>query len=346
MLIDINFLALTKDLQAQHGLKYENYDRYRSYCTRHLHRLRRSLNVHQGVQSSAKARHQRARKLLYVTNEMVLEAGEKNQEYAERMLTIPLFLAERAWAYAMHLKHGGSERYALQNEEENVERHPRGRFHMVRRLKKASEHAQRFEKLCHDPESPCSEQTKQEATAYAAYIDGLYQVERNNWKEAEQNLNKALKLYFKLSVAIRKEDILEQYRQRIDELRASLRYCLFNLADQESKKKKPTVQLPSVLQFHDIAFKHAQRQFELAQKLEEEAKQEEALAKAADADAEEGEADVFDEARDEAAEQAEEEVEEEDEEEEEDSDDDDEPEQQGGVTGLVKGWLGGAWSRK
>lgn len=339
MLIDIDILALTKDLQAQHGLKYENYDRYRSYCTRRLHRLRRSLNVHQGIQSSAKARHQRARKLLDISNEMVLEAGEKEQEYAERMLTIPLFLAERAWAYAMHLKHEGSERYALQNKEDNVEKHPRGRFHMARRLKKAAEHAVRFEKLCHDQESPCSDRTKEEASAYAAYITGLYNVERTNWKEAEQNLSKALKIYFKLSVAIRKDDILEQYRQRIDELRASLRYCVFNLGDQELKKKKTNVHLPSVLQFHDIAFKHAQKQLELAQEVEEETKGTVEM----DADAE---AEVFDEAKEEIAEQAEDD-EEEDEEEDDDDDDDDEPQQsQGGVTGLVKGWLGGAWSRK
>lgn len=336
-MIDIDILGLTKDLQAQHGLKYENYERYRSYCTRHLHRLRRSLNVHQGVQSSAKARHQRARRLLDISIEMVLEAGEKNQEYAERMLTIPLFLAERAWAYAMHLKHEGSERYALQNKDENVEKHPRGRFHMVRRLKKASEHAQRFEKLCHDPESPCSDRTKQEASAYASYITGLYNIERTDWKDAEQNLSKALKIYFKLSVAIRKDDVLELYRQRIDELRASLRYCIFNLADQDLKKKKSSVQLPSVLQFHDIAFKHAQKQLELAQQEEAETKKDAESKKDAEIDAE-----IYDEAKDEISEQAEEEEEVEDE----DTDDDDLEPSQGGVTQLVKGWLGSAWSRK
>lgn len=338
MMLDIDILALTKDLQAQHGLKYENYDRYRSYCTRRLHRLRRSLNVHQGIQSSAKARHQRARKLLDISNEMVLEAGEKDIEYARRMLTIPLFLAERAWAYAMHLKHEGSERYALQNKEDNVERHPRGRYHMVRRLKKASEHAQRFEKLCHDPESPCSERTKQEATAYACYITGLYNVERADWKEAEKNLNQALKIYFKVSVAIRKDEVLEQYRQRIDELRASLRYCIFNLSDQDSKKKKTNVQLPSVIQFHDIAFKHVQKQLELAQSVADEVNVETEI---------EADNDVFDEAKDEIIERVEDDVDEGEEEEDEEDEDDQEPESsQGGVTQLVKGWLGGAWSRK
>lgn len=246
MIIDIPILETITDLQTQHGLNYENYRRYRSYCSRRLHRLRHSLNTHQGIAGTARARHQRGRKLMDVSNAMVLEAGVKSNEYAERMLLIPLFLAERAWSYAMQLKQDMTDQ-------------PRRKYHMLRRIKKASDHAERFKKLCHDPESPCSERTKLEATAYAAYIMGVDKVEHEIWNEAKEKLREALLLYFRLCLLIDKDDVLESYRRRVDELRSSLRYCAFNLNEMTSKKAY-NVTLPATLQFHDIAFKHVQHE--------------------------------------------------------------------------------------
>lgn len=333
MIIDVPILESIKDLQTQHGLNYENYQRYRSYCSRRLHRLRRSLNVHQGVASSAKARHQRGRKLMDVNNAMVLEAGEKDKEYGERMLVIPLCLAERAWSYAMQLK-------------QEIQEHPRRRFHLVRRLKKAADHAQRFEKLCHDPESPCSDRTKEEATAYAAYITGMYLVERENWNEAKEKLRLALSIYFKLSLSIRQDITLEHYSQRIEELRASLRYCAFNSGDKDSKKQHK-VKLPATLQFHDLAFRHAkqleQEQDTLTKKVEIDKgavkmEVEQSPAQPATVDDEE---DEFEETHEGPEDESELDSEE-------DSDEGDDDQQNtgsrvGGVTGLVRNWLGG-WS--
>lgn len=242
--IDFPILQSIKASQMQHGLKYENYQRYTSYCSRRLHRLRRSLNVYQGVACTAKARHQRSRKLMDVSNAMVLEAGEKNHEYGERMLLVQLFLAERAWSHSMLLKQEAPE-------------HPRKHFHMLRRLKKATELADSFEKLCHDEESPCSIRTKEEASAYGSYIRGLYKMERKIWVEAKENLTKALGIYLKLCISITNDEAIQHYRQRIEELRANLKYCSFNLSGQEVKKSNLKVRLPAVLTFHDVAYEHA-----------------------------------------------------------------------------------------
>lgn len=245
MIIDIPVLENLSNLQTQHGLNYENFRSYRSFCSRRLHRLRRSLNVHQGIASSARARHQRGRKLMDVTNAMVTEAGSKNDEYGERMLVIPLFLAERAWSFAMELK-------------QEIADHPRRKYHLLRRIKKASDYAQKFKQLCHDEESPCSERTKLESTAYAAYMDGVNKVEHQKWSEAKVQLKEALVIYFRLCLLIEKDDILEHYRRRVDELRSSLRYCAFNLEEMAAKKNHK-VQLPTTLQFHDIAFRHLEK---------------------------------------------------------------------------------------
>lgn len=328
--IELAVLESIKDSQSQHGLKYENYRSYRSYCSRRLYRVRRSLNVHQGVAPSAKARHQRGRKLLDISNEMVLEAGEKEQEYAKRMLIIPLCLAERAWSYAMELK-------------QEVMEHPRRRFHLIRRLKKAAEHATRFEKLVHNPESPCSERTKQEATAYSAYINGLYHLERENWLEAKKNLYESLTIYFTLCLSIRKDDLQEHYRQRIDELRASLRYCTFNLGEKDKEIKN---KLPAKLQFHDLAFRHIKS----SSSSQEQPSDEEFFDDVAGDDgvtdgivatnaATSAKSDTKDAHVIEVSANEDEEEDDDDDEEEED-DDEDKGEQSRGVTGLVKGWLG------
>lgn len=331
--VNISVFESLKDSQMQHGLKYENYRSYRVYCSRRLHRIRRSLNVYQGVSNSAKARHQRGRRLMDISNAMVIEAG---QDYGERMLLIPLILSERAWAYAMQLK-------------QEISEHPRRRFHLFRRFEKASEHARRFERLCNDPESPCTEITKQEATAYASYITGLYNVERESWVEAKENLNKAIFLYLKLSILEKKDEVLEQYRQRIDELRANLRYCAFSLGDQDAKKSVK-VELPGTLQFHDLAYKHvkqveqentpAKKTETGKEKLDEKDKTVESQKILFANEAIDEEDDEFEETR----EGTDDDTENEDQDDDEDDDKKQSGSRAGGVTGLVKGWLGGAWS--
>lgn len=352
--INLPIYEYVRDAQLQHGLKYDDHRQYRSYCSRRIHRIRRSLNVVQGIASSAKARHTRARKLLTINNGMVLEAGEKSQEYAERMLVIPLCLSERAWSYAMQLK-------------QEVSECPRRRFHLVRRLEKAAEHATRFEKLVHDIESPCSERTKKEATAYAAYMNGLYKMERENWTGAKDDFHKSLVLYTALSLSVTRGAFLEQYRLRIEELRASLRYCTFTLGEKPAVHK---VKLPSTLQFHDIAFKHVRHLQEQEEKqsaatvpvVTSKAKTAgvtapptakagavPAAAEKSDTKAVEPNPNVVEDDEDDEFEETREVIEEDQSEEEEESgsesdDDDQQQARGGGVTGLVKGWLGGTWS--
>lgn len=65
----------------------------------------------------------------------VTDAHINNPISDERYLHIPLMLAERCWSYAMQLR-----------QESNTE--PRKKFHMIRRLKKASQYAFQLEELC------------------------------------------------------------------------------------------------------------------------------------------------------------------------------------------------------
>lgn len=45
----IKLLPVIKSLQAQHGLRHGDYQRYRGYCSRRLSRLRKVLNLAQGT---------------------------------------------------------------------------------------------------------------------------------------------------------------------------------------------------------------------------------------------------------------------------------------------------------
>jgi signal recognition particle subunit SRP68 len=93
-----------------------------------------------------------------------------------KVLMIPLFLAERAWAFAMQLK-----------QESNSE--PRKKFHLINRLRKAIRFAADLEKLSQS--SKCDARTKLEAQGYSSLINGQFYFETQKWKESLNFFNLA-----------------------------------------------------------------------------------------------------------------------------------------------------------
>lgn len=132
----VDILRLIKGAQAQNGLRHNDYQRYRGYCSRRLHRLRRSVNFKHG-------------KKRYQKKDLTAEAVTD-----ERFLHIPLVNAERSWSFAMQLK------------DEMVDA-PRKKHHMVQKMSKAAKHAYELQKLCAER---ADEHTQLEAEAYAAYM--------------------------------------------------------------------------------------------------------------------------------------------------------------------------------
>ncbi len=113
----LKVLPLTFSLHQKHGLRHNDYQRYRGYCSRRLARVRKATKM---VQGEKKRFHKKE-----VTGESLRE---------EKLLEIPLMTTERAWAYAMQLKF-----------EMNTE--PRKRFHMINRMRKAVKEAEKLERL-------------------------------------------------------------------------------------------------------------------------------------------------------------------------------------------------------
>ncbi|XP_034394173.1 signal recognition particle subunit SRP68 [Cyclopterus lumpus] len=199
--LGLEILQIIKESQQQHGLRHGDYQRYRGYCSRRLRRLRKTLGFRMGN------RHKFVGKK--ITVEMLSDS---------RYLLLVLMEAERAWSYAMQLK-----------QEANTE--PRKRFHLLARLRKAAKHSEKLEKLCESPRVDAK--TKLEAQAYTSYLTGMVVFELQEWKLAMEAFNKCKTIYEKLASAFT-EELAVLYRQRVDEISPNIRYCAYNIGDQNA----------------------------------------------------------------------------------------------------------------
>ncbi|KAI8797162.1 signal recognition particle subunit SRP68 [Biomphalaria glabrata] len=194
-------LQLIKDAQQQHGLRHGDYQRYRGYCSRRIKRIRKSLHFPQGNRNR-------------VTPKKIKEEILTDTRY----LHLPLFCAERCWAYAMQLK-----------SEANTE--PRKRFHMISKLKKAVVYAEELESIGNSVK--CDARTKLECQAYSAWIKGCLEFEEGKWESAMEYYTKAKTIYEKLANAF-SEEVQAVYQQRVDEIAPNLRYCAYNIGDESA----------------------------------------------------------------------------------------------------------------
>ena len=144
-----------KESQQQHGLRHSDYQRYRHYCSRRLRRLRKTMHVSCGTTKRFAKRDIQIEDLAQATD--------------NKLLLIPLFLSERAWAFAMQLK-----------QEANTE--PRKKFHLMNRMRKAVRFARHIEALSQSPR--CDARTKLEAQGYASLINGQFCFENQKWKDS------------------------------------------------------------------------------------------------------------------------------------------------------------------
>ncbi|XP_022917079.2 signal recognition particle subunit SRP68 [Onthophagus taurus] len=200
----LEILKVVKEQHQQHGLRHGDYQRYRGYCSRRIRRLRKVLKLPQGDRRHFKKKD-------------VTEGHIVNIKADERYLHVPLILAERCWAYAMQLR-----------QEANTE--PRKKFHLIQKLRKACGYALQLEELC--KVERCDARTKLEAQAYVAWMHGTLHFELQLWVKANENLKKAQVIYEKLSSALSEEEQLP-YKQKVDEIAPSLRYCAYNIGEDK-----------------------------------------------------------------------------------------------------------------
>jgi len=192
----LKVLKIIKEFQNLHGLKHDDYQRYRQYCTRRLQRMYKGLKFTHG---SKKFQNKK------ITQEFLVKDI--------RYLQIILVRAERAWAYAMDLK-----QFA------NTE--SRKQVHLKAKLKKAVQYAEELEAQC--VLLKCDTSTQLEAKAYCLYMKGMLQFEQGTWQLALQSFTGSRQIYEKLSHVVEEEDTI-LYTQRHEEMGPKVQYCVYNL---------------------------------------------------------------------------------------------------------------------
>jgi len=202
-ILNLKVLAVIKEAQQKHGLRHADYQRYRGYCSRRVRRLRKALGLVQGEKRK-------------FNKKDVTETVLKDEKH----LHIPLITAERAWAYYMQLKF-----------EANAE--PRKKFHMMNRLRKAKKYADQLDALCADS-TRVDARTKLETKAYCCWLTGTLYFETAKWSEAQGMLSQAKTIYDSLCQAVGEEEG-NLFKQKMDEITPSLRYCAYNIGDTSAK---------------------------------------------------------------------------------------------------------------
>ncbi|KAI7694325.1 Signal recognition particle subunit SRP68 [Sarcoptes scabiei] len=213
--ITLQVLGFIKQNQLEHGLKHGDYQRYRIYCANRLKRIRKSLSFFRNTGPKNRTVYQA--KLL--TPAIVFD--EKNSlSETLKYLCIPLICAERGWAYAMGSK-------------QEISTNPRRKFHMIRRLRKSVFWSSKLRDFSNDEKSICDPRTKLETCAYADYLQGLYHFELDHWQKASDLLTNAQNIYEQLYKLLKDEDLMTLYKQRLDEIKSTIRYCAFNIGEQK-----------------------------------------------------------------------------------------------------------------
>lgn len=206
-------LKVIREAQNQHGLKHGDHQRYQGYCSRRIRRLRKSIGMMQSTGGKTKSVYNQKK----ITNQHVCDAS-KNKKDPLRFLLIILTSAERCWALSMVLK-----------EDSNSDH--RKKFHSIRKLKKGVLYARLLQNLCSRDPTPCDARTKLESQAYYQYLNGLLHFETEQWRLASKCLKSSQTLYIKLCESVG-DEASAIYRQRVHELKPTLRFCAYNLGDE------------------------------------------------------------------------------------------------------------------
>lgn len=192
--VSLDILLLVKSAQNAYGLKHGDYRRYRQYCARRLHRLRKALSIPNGRKRFQKKM-------------PTLEQYGKDA----RFLLLLVIQAERAWAFAMELKNA-------------MEVTIRMKRHASTRMMKASRWAREVEMVV---ASVGDERTALEAQAYAAWMSGNSSFVRENWMGALQSFRVAKRIYDGMARGL-DGDEAAIFHDRADEIEPSIRFCEYN----------------------------------------------------------------------------------------------------------------------
>ncbi|OBZ86209.1 Signal recognition particle subunit SRP68 [Choanephora cucurbitarum] len=204
MVVDV--LKLINESRMTYGLRHQDYQRYREYSTNRVRRLRQILKLAQANSKSTNAR-----KALPETF------------HDARYLHLFVYESERAWAFAMELKHASTN---------SIDTRPQ--HHLIKRLKRASQYAEQLHQHCQ--QQSVDDRTLLDAKAYASSMKGYLLFEQQQWKEALDLFIQSRMIYARFAQIAHAEQEALCYAA-MDELDPTIRFCAYRLQlDQDVEK--------------------------------------------------------------------------------------------------------------
>lgn len=198
--LNLSILSEVRAAQGAHGLKKRNdFQHYRRYCTRRIQRTRRCTSTTNG----------RGR---YAETPIDTAAILRDS----RSILIPLYSAERAWAFAMDVKRNSPSGPA------------RSRRKVVGRLTKAVVFASQLRALCVD--SNATSDTCLEAEAYARWMSATLSLERERWAAALSDFERASTVYGGLAGVRAGTAAAAVFEEFVEEITQVIRFCKYNIS--------------------------------------------------------------------------------------------------------------------
>lgn len=218
-IFSLDILVTMNMAQNQNGLRHSDYQRYRQYCTRRIRRVRKSVGLANG-KSGWKPK----------------DLLQNNRIKDSRVLSIPLWCAERAWGYAMQLKN------------DMVDEQDRKRFHLLKRFSRAAQHSQQLVDIC---AKAADQRTQLEAEAYSALMHGNLYLQRDQPSESLEKFTHAKMAYEQLAKISGKE-MRSLCDEKVTAIEPSIRYCKYVLSRQQGKGEVDNKLLQGAGAFGDL----------------------------------------------------------------------------------------------
>lgn len=247
-LIAFPLLQLISEARNEHGMRQQDFARYRRYCASKTHRLRELLSLthsdglHKKEAKKSKtakaARGKKPKKAQQAAAQSANAKGQGNiftakklnvaQANDARPAQLLLFEAERAWAYSQELR---SEAF---DDESNPQLRKRG----ISRLRRAEQWSSSLQQLVQALSKHFDVYSRAETAAYLLNIKATAAFDRSQWDKALQMLSVGRNLLNAIatnSPASRAEALANSF---VDAGEAQMRYSAYQLGNSEQDMDK------------------------------------------------------------------------------------------------------------
>ncbi|EPQ30273.1 uncharacterized protein PFL1_02389 [Pseudozyma flocculosa PF-1] len=241
--IALPLLQLISEARNEHGMRQQQYTRYRHFCAKKAHRIREILQLthSDGSQKAAAAKlkkqkgakGKKSKKAQAAADQSAATKGHGNtftpktlslsDVRDERPAQLLLFEAERAWAYSQDLR---TQAFDSDND-------PALRKRGLSRLRRAVQWSASLNDLVTALDARFDVYARCEAAAYAVMLRGASAFDHGQWQKALETLSVArllLNAIAENSSSSRSEALANSF---VDAGEAQMRYCAYQLGESE-----------------------------------------------------------------------------------------------------------------